>query len=184
LLERSGVGLDELLGAKLRNCGRRIDGRQELLTHLLNRVCLFGDNHDERQADCLAHLSYELISRLGTLAGVGTIVELHSADHGKIAGAANNEIKVFGCDAIKRTLTGGLGEPTLDLGQIREANLAKNPVLGAHGLIKDAEERPLRSGEQELGGIVRIADGSAPRTLSFACNSSDYNEQRKYNQHN
>jgi hypothetical protein len=176
--------LDELLGAKLRNYGRGTDGRQELLTHLLNRICLFGGNGDERQADCLADLSYELISRLGTLAGVGTVVELHSADNGKIAGAANNEIKVFGCDAIKRTLTGGLGKPTLDLGQIREAHLAENSVLGAHGLIKDSEERSLCSREQELGGVVGVADGSAPGTLGFARNSSDYNEQRKYNEHN
>lgn len=76
-----------------------------------------------RETDGAAYLSHQFIPRLRPLAGMGPVAELNGADNREIAGAADDEVEVFGCDAIKHPLPGRPAQASLDLCKISKPNL-------------------------------------------------------------
>jgi len=58
----------------------------------------------QRQTDRSADTYHEFVARLPALRTVRLVVEFDCAQNREIAETAHNEVEVFGCDTIERTL--------------------------------------------------------------------------------
>lgn len=55
------------------------------------------------------------------------VVELNSADYRKVAGSADNEVEMFGRNAIERALPSRVSQARFDRRNVSHANLPEEP---------------------------------------------------------